>query len=356
MLIPFRYRPDYYQIDPETGRVYHKASDGVKVSLKSVGATRTDRADLRYSVAYQKHDHIVDTAANLLGMTKFSDFDPRFNEIQVDPSDQDQPLDQRLSMTRSEQPLISPLARQLLIDLYARRDVKRLAKQLPKPFGNFRVYPDNTVIGTYMQPVDSQSPRSLAFRQYRYLVYYANAANLPERASCTGWQWLSYYDYQADVRYALPMPQKLLSRLYDDVANHGGAEFKKHCRKYTHQAKYWTYQTRKRFFDDHVAVDDQQDDTNDCTDTRVHYAKVKSIRKLSSGKKYQLKKKRAKSFTMTDKQLNQVDQIMLAEADDPNTQFVYRVVFEFPRDRIKARVYLTREAFAILKLESVIKK
>ena len=120
MLIPFRYRPDYYQIDPETGRVYHKASDGVKVSLKSVGAKRTDRADLRYSVAYHKHDRVIDTAANLLGMTKFADFDPRFNEIQVDSTDQDQPLEQRLSMTRSEQPLISPLARQLLIDLYAR--------------------------------------------------------------------------------------------------------------------------------------------------------------------------------------------------------------------------------------------
>ena len=357
MLIPFRYRPDYYQIDPETGRVYHKASDGVKVSLKAVGAKRTDRADLRYSVAYRKHDHVIDTAANLLGMTKFTDFDPRFNEIQVDSTDQDQPLEQRLSMTRSEQPLISPLARQLLIDLYARQDAKRLAKQLPKPFGNFKVYPDNTVIGTYMQPVDSQSPRSLAFRQYRYLVYYAGAANLPERASCTGWQWLSYYDYQAGARYTLPMPHKLLSHLYDDVANHGGAEFKKHCRHYTHQADYWTYQNRQRFF-----ADDQQDDSIDHTDSadhtrdRIHYVKVKSIRKLSSGKKYQLKKKRAKSFAMTDEQLNQVDQIMLAEADDPDVQFAYRVVFEFPHDQIKARVYLTREVFAILKLKSVIKK
>lgn len=352
MLIPFRYRPDYYQIDLETGRVYHKASDGVKVSLKAVGAKRTDRADLCYSVAYHKHDHVIDTAANLLGMTKFADFDPRFNEIQVDSTDQDQPLEQRLSMTRSEQPLISPLARQLLIDLYARRDTKRLAKQLPKPFGNFMVYPDNTVIGTYMQPVDSQSSRSLAFRQYRYLVYYANAANLPERASCTGWQWLSYYDYQADVRYTVPMPRKLLSHLYDDVANHGGAEFKKHCHKYTHQADYWTYQNRQRFF----AVDDQQDDSDDRADERVHCVKVKSIRKLSSGKKYQLKKKRAKSFVMTDKQLNQVDQIMLAEADDPDVQFAYRVVFEFLHDRIKARVYLTRKVFDVLKLKSVIKK
>lgn len=59
---------------------------------------------------------------------------------------------------------------------------------------------------------------------------------------------------------------------------------------------------------------------------------------------------------MTDKQLNQVDQIMLAEADDPDVQFAYKVVFEFPHDQIKARVYLTREAFAILKLKSVIKK
>lgn len=354
MLIPFRYRPDYYQIDLETGRVYHKASDGVKVSLKSVGAKRTDRADLRYSVAYHKHDHVIDTAANLLGMTKFADFDPRFNEIQVDSTDQDQPLEQRLSMTRSEQPLISPLARQLLIDLYARQDAKRLAKQLPKPFGNFRVYPDNTVIGTYMQPVDSQSPRALAFRQYRYLVYYANAANLPEQASCTGWQWLSYYDYQSEIRYTVPMPWKLLSHLYDDVANHGGAEFKKHCHRYTHQADYWTYQNRQRFF----AADDPQDDSDDHTGLadRVHYVKVKSIRKLSSGKKYQLKKKRAKSFAMTDEQLNQVDRLMLAEADDPDTQFAYRVVFEFPHDRIKARVYLTHEAFVILKLKSVIKK
>ena len=83
MLIPFRYRPDYYQIDPETGRVYHKASDGVKVSLKAVGAKRTDRAELCYNVAYRKHDHVIDTAANLLGMTKFTDFDPRVNEIQL---------------------------------------------------------------------------------------------------------------------------------------------------------------------------------------------------------------------------------------------------------------------------------
>lgn len=59
---------------------------------------------------------------------------------------------------------------------------------------------------------------------------------------------------------------------------------------------------------------------------------------------------------MTDTQLNQVDQIMLAEADDPDTQFAYRVVFEFLHDQIKARVYLTRKAFAVLKLKSVIKK
>lgn len=59
---------------------------------------------------------------------------------------------------------------------------------------------------------------------------------------------------------------------------------------------------------------------------------------------------------MTDEQLNQVDRLMLAEADDPDTQFAYRVVFEFPHDRIKARVYLTRKAFAVLKLKSVIKK
>lgn len=355
MLIPFRYRPDYYQIDPETGRVYRKASDGVKVSLKAVGAKRTDRADLCYSVAYHKHDHVIDTAANLLGMTKFADFDPRFNEIQVDSTDRDQPLEQRLSMTRAEQPLISPLARQLLIDLYARRDTKRLAKQLPKPFGNFRVYPDNTVIGTYMQPVDSQVSRSLAFRQYRYLVYYAGAANLPERASCTGWQWLSYYDYQSEIRYTVPMPWKLLSHLYDDIANHDGVEFKKHCRRYTHQADYWTYQNRQRFF----AADDPQDDSDnsdDRTSGRVHYVKVKSIRKLSSGKKYQLKKKRAKSFVMTKAQLNQVDRIMLTPVDDPNMQFAYRATFEFPRDRIKVRVDLTREEFAALKLKKVIKK
>ena len=355
MLIPFRYRPNYYQIDSETGQIYHKASDGVKVLLKAVGTNQTDRADLYYNVAYQKQDSVTDTVANLLGMTKFTDFDPRVNEIQVDSTDQDQPLEQRLSMTRSEQPLISPLARQLLIDLYAQRDTKRLAKQLPKPFGNFQVYPDNTVIGTYMQPVDSQSPRSLAFRQYRYLVYYASAANLPERASCTGWQWLSYYDYQSEIRYTVPMPWKLLSHLYDDIANHSGAEFKKHCRRYTHQADYWTYQNRQRFF----AADDPQDDSDDSDDRtggRVHYMKVKSIRKLSSGKKYQLKKKRANLFAMTDAQLNQVDRLMLTEADDPDTQFAYRVVFEFPHDRIKARVYLTRKAFAVLKLKSVIKK
>lgn len=246
MLIPFRYRPDYYQIDPETGRVYRKASDGVKVSLKAVGAKRTDRADLRCSVAYHKQDSVTDTAANLLGMTKFADFDPRVNEIHVDPADQDQPLEQRLSMVRTERPLISPLARQLLIDSYVRQDETCPGKgqHLPKPFSNFVVYPDNTVIGTYMQPADPQSPKSLDFRQYRYLVYYAGAANLPERAVCTGWQWLSYYDYLSDVRYTLPMPWKLLSHLYDDIANHDGVEFKKHCRRYTHQADYWTYQNR----------------------------------------------------------------------------------------------------------------
>lgn len=59
---------------------------------------------------------------------------------------------------------------------------------------------------------------------------------------------------------------------------------------------------------------------------------------------------------MTDEQLNQVDRLMLTEADDPDVRFAYRVVFEFPHDQIKARVYLTREAFAILKLKSVIKK
>lgn len=355
MLIPFRYRPDYYQIDLETGRVYRKASDGVKVSLKAVGAKRTDRADFRYSVAYHKHDHVIDTAANLLGMTKFTDFDPRFNEIQVDSTDRDQPLEQRLSMTRAEQPLISPLARQLLIDLYVQQDETCPGKgqHLPKPFGNFRVYPDNTVIGTYMQPVDSQASRSLAFRQYRYLVYYAGAANLPERASCTGWQWLSYYDYQSEIRYTVPMPWKLLSHLYDDVANHDGAEFKKHCHRYTHQADYWTYQNRQRFF-----AADQWDESDDHTGLvdRVHYVKVKSIRKLSSGTKYHLKKKRAKSFTMTKAQLNQVDRIMLTPVDDPNAQFAYQATFEFPRDRIKVRVDLTREEFAALKLKKVIKK
>lgn len=357
MLIPFRYRPDYYQIDSETGVIYsHKASSGVTVSLKAVGAKRTDqtdRADLRYSVAYQKHDSVIDTAANLLGMTKFADFDPRVNEIQVDP-DQDQPLEQRLSIVQTEQPLISPLARQLLIDLYAKRDSKRLAKQLPKPFSNFKVYPDNTVIGTYPQSADPQSPKSLAFRQYRYLAYYAGAANTPERASYTGWQWLSYYDYQTDARYALPMPRKLLSHLYDDVANHGGVEFKKHCHRYTHQAKYWTQQNRQQFFaHDQSAVGDQQDDH---TDDRVCHVKVKSIQKLPSGTKYQLKKKRAESFSMTDKQLDQIDQLMLAAADDPNAQFAYRAVFESLHDRFKVRVDLTDEAFTVLKLKSVIKQ
>lgn len=355
MLIPFKYRPDYYQIDSETGQIYHKASDGVKVLLKAVGTNRTDRADLYYSVAYQKQDSVTDTAANLLGMTKFTDFDPRFNEIQVDSIDQDQPLEQRLSLVRTEQPVISPLARQLLIDSYVQQDETCPGKgqHLPKPFSNFMVYPDNTVIGTYMQPADPQSPKSLEFRQYRYLVYYAGAANLPERAVCTGWQWLSYYDYLSDVRYTLPLPCKLLSHLYNDVANRGGVEFKKHCDRYVHQAKYWTYQKQQQFFaDDQSAVDNQQDDSTD----RVRYAKIKSIRKLSSGKKYHLKKKRAKSFAMTKAQLNQVDRIMLTPVDDPNMQFAYRATFEFPHDRIKVRVDLTREEFAALKLKKVIKK
>lgn len=349
MLIPFRYRPDYYQIDSETGQIYHKASDGVKVLLKAVGAARTDRADLLYNVAYQKQDSVTDTVANLLGMTKFTDFDPRVNEIHVDPTDQDQPLDQRLSMIRTERPVISPLARQLLIDSYVQQDEKCPGKgyHLPKPFSNFMVYPDNTVIGTYMQPADPQSPKSLAFRQYRYLVYYAGAANLPEQAVCTGWQWLSYYDYLSDVRYTLPLPRKLLSYLYNDVANHDGVEFKKHCDRYVHQAKYWTYQKQQQFF-----ANDQCDDSNN----HVRYAKIKSIRKLPSGAKYHLRKKRAKSFAMTKAQLNQVDRIMLTPVDDPNTQFAYRATFEFPHDRIKVRVDLTREEFAALTLKKVIKK
>lgn len=120
MQIPFIYRSSKYRIDDETGEIYHRRDDGQFVKSLSASTPSFQQKhpedDWLYRILLRDHGIVADTAANLLGVTKFVNFDPRFNMINVKPGSA--PLIQRLELVQSEQPVLSQIARQLLINKY----------------------------------------------------------------------------------------------------------------------------------------------------------------------------------------------------------------------------------------------
>ena len=253
MQIPFIYRSSKYRIDDETGEIYHRRDDGQFVKSSSASAPsfqqKHPKDDWLYRISLRDHDIVADTTTNLLGVTKFVNFDPRFNMIKVKPGST--PLIQRLELVQSEQPLLSPIARQLLINKYESSSSDKAAITLPRPFQNFKVYRDNTVIGVFVK--FTKSTYNYAGRKFnhfvsrKYLVYYAGAANQPENRGTTGWQWLAYSDPDTDTEYQLPMSRQMLSHLYRDLQN-GGTAFKRYVKTWCRPADEWSGDDKRKFF------------------------------------------------------------------------------------------------------------